>query len=117
MKRILACLLALPLTLAACGAQTADTASTPPAEPAQTTETAPEATTPAAATAGRLRSTASYYMMYTNTGLYGIIQKYDETTNNRHFLCHKNGLRRCRTGKAGGNRPARRPILWHGRLG
>ena len=30
MKKILACLLALPLTLAACGAQTADTASTPP---------------------------------------------------------------------------------------
>ena len=56
MKKILACLLALPLTLAACGAQTADTGSTPPTEPTQTTETAPEATTPAAATAGRLRS-------------------------------------------------------------
>ena len=35
MKKILACLLALPLTLAACGAQTADTASIPPAEPAR----------------------------------------------------------------------------------
>ena len=89
MKKILACLLVLPLTLAACGAQTADTASTPPAEPAQTTETAPEAATPAAATAGRLRSTASYYMMYTNTGLYGMNQKYDEATNTDTFYVIK----------------------------
>ena len=41
MKKAIACLLALPLTLAACGAQGADSAQSQPAtETEQTTETA-----------------------------------------------------------------------------
>ena len=67
MKKILACLLALPLTLAACGAQTADTGSTPPTEPTQTTETAAAASTPAGGTASTRRRTGTNNMMKTNT--------------------------------------------------
>lgn len=48
MKKAIACLLALPLTLAACGAQGADSAQSQPAtETEQTTETAQETTAPA----------------------------------------------------------------------
>ena len=80
MKKILACLLALPLALAACGAQTSDTApSAPTTETTQTTETAPETTAPAVSTSGKLRGTG--YWLYTNNGLYSMNQKYDEATN------------------------------------
>lgn len=75
MKKFLACLLALPLTLAACGAQTADTASTP-AESAQTTETAPETSTPAVATMGRLRDTSM--MMAVGNGVYTVNEKWND---------------------------------------
>ncbi len=91
MKKILACLLALPLALAACGAQTADTAqSAPPAESEQTTETAPETSAPAASTTGRLRS--SSYMVYTSTGMYSMNQKYDEATETDTFYIIKTDL-------------------------
>ena len=47
MKKAIACLLALPLALAACGAQGADSAQSQPAtETEQTTETAQETTAP-----------------------------------------------------------------------
>lgn len=75
MKKFLACLLALPLTLAACGAQTADTASTP-AESAQTTETAPGTSTPAVATMGRLRDTSM--MMAVGNGVYTVNEKWND---------------------------------------
>ena len=75
MKKFLACLLALPLTLAACGAQTADTASTP-AESAQTTETASETSTPAVATMGRLRDTSM--MMAVGNGVYTVNEKWND---------------------------------------
>ena len=75
MKKFLACLLALPLALAACGAQTADTASTP-AESAQTTETAPETSTPAVATMGRLRDTSM--MMAVGNGVYTVNEKWND---------------------------------------
>ena len=75
MKKFLACLLALPLTLAACGAQTADTASTP-AESAQTTETAPETSTPAVATMGQLRDTSM--MMAVGNGVYTVNEKWND---------------------------------------
>lgn len=75
MKKFLACLLALPLTLTACGAQTADTASTP-AESAQTTETAPETSTPAVATMGRLRDTSM--MMAVGNGVYTVNEKWND---------------------------------------
>lgn len=75
MKKFLACLLALPLTLAACGAQTADTASTP-AESAQTTETAPKTSTPAVATMGRLRDTSM--MMAVGNGVYTVNEKWND---------------------------------------
>ena len=75
MKKFLACLLVLPLTLAACGAQTADTASTP-AESAQTTETAPETSTPAVATMGRLRDTSM--MMAVGNGVYTVNEKWND---------------------------------------
>ena len=75
MGKFLACLLALPLALAACGAQTADTASTP-AESAQTTETAPETSTPAVATMGRLRDTSM--MMAVGNGVYTVNEKWND---------------------------------------
>ena len=75
MKKFLACLLALPLALTACGAQTADTASTP-AESAQTTETAPETSTPAVATMGRLRDTSM--MMAVGNGVYTVNEKWND---------------------------------------
>ena len=78
MKKFLACLLALPLALAACGAQTADTASTP-AESAQTTETAPETSTPAVATMGRLRDTSM--MMAVGNGVYTVNEKWNDENN------------------------------------
>ena len=88
MKKAIACLLALPLALAACGAQTQDAVpSAPPDETTQTTETAPETTAPAVGTAGKLRGTA--YKLYTNTGLYSMNQKYDEATNINTFYLIK----------------------------
>ena len=78
MKKFLACLLALPLALTACGAQTADTASTP-AESAQTTETAPETSTPAVATMGRLRDTSM--MMAVGNGVYTVNEKWNDENN------------------------------------
>ena len=54
MKKAIACLLALPLTLAACGAQGADSAQNQPAtETEQTTETAQETTAPAVGHCGQ----------------------------------------------------------------
>ena len=88
MKKAIACLLALSLTLAACGAQGADSAQSQPAtETEQTTETAQETTAPAVGTAGKLRGTA--YRLYTNTGLYSMNQKYDEATNTDTFYLIK----------------------------
>ena len=88
MKKAIACLLVLPLTLAACGAQGADSAQSQPAtETEQTTETAQETTVPAVGTAGKLRGTA--YRLYTNTGLYSMNQKYDEATNTDTFYLIK----------------------------
>lgn len=116
MKKAIACLLALPLALAACGAQGADSAQSQPAtETEQTTETAQKTTAPAVGTAGKLRGTA--YMLYTNTGLYSMNQKYDEATNTDTFYLIKNRLRHRHAAKAGGDRAARRRSLWHGRLG
>ena len=67
MKKAIACLLALPLALAACGAQGADSAQSQPAtETEQTTETAQKTTAPPVGTAGKLRGIA--YTLYTNTG-------------------------------------------------
>jgi hypothetical protein len=88
MKKAIACLLVLPLTLAACGAQGADSAQSQPAtETEQTTETAQKTTAPAVGTAGKLRGTA--YTLYTNTGLYSMNQKYDEATNTNTFYLIK----------------------------
>ena len=88
MKKAIACLLALPLALAACGAQGADSAQSQPAtETEQTTETAQKTTAPPVGTAGKLRGTA--YMLYTNTGLYSMNQKYDEATNTDTFYLIK----------------------------
>ena len=88
MKKAIAGLLALSLTLAACGAQGADSAQSQPAtETEQTTETAQETTAPAVGTAGKLRGTA--YRLYTNTGLYSMNQKYDEATNTNTFYLIK----------------------------
>ena len=88
MKKAIACLLALPLALAACGAQGADSAQSQPAtETEQTTETAQKTTAPAVGTAGKLRGTA--YTLYTNTGLYSMNQKYDEATNTNTFYLIK----------------------------
>lgn len=80
MKKFLACLLALPLALAACGAQTSDPApSAPTAETTQTTETAPETTTPAVGITGRLRGTSM--MMAVNDGFYTINEKWNEAND------------------------------------
>ena len=88
MKKAIACLLALPLALAACGAQGADSAQSQPAtETEQTPETAQNTTAPAVGTAGKLRGTA--YTLYTNTGLYSMNQKYDEATNTNTFYLIK----------------------------
>ena len=89
LKKAIACLLALPLALSACGAQTPDAApSTPPAETTQTTETAPETPTPAVGTAGRLRK-ASMLLTATDAGLYSMNQSYDEETNTDIFYLIK----------------------------
>ena len=81
MKKAIACLLALPLALAACGAQTADVAqSTPTAETEQTAETTE--TAPAQADthiAGRLREASM--MMSTGSCVYSINEKWDKETN------------------------------------
>ena len=88
MKKAIACLLALPLALAACGAQGADSAQSQPAtETEQTTETAQKTTAPPVGTAGKLRGIA--YTLYTNTGLYSMNQKYDEATNTNTFYLIK----------------------------
>ncbi len=84
MKKAIACLLALPLALAACGTQTADVAqSTPtaeteqPTEAAETTETAP--TQDDTHIAGRLREASM--MMSTGSCVYSINEKWDKETN------------------------------------
>ena len=57
MKKAIACLLALPLALAACGAQGADSAQSQPAtETEQTTETAQKTTAPAVSSLSRFTS-------------------------------------------------------------
>ena len=81
MKKFIACLLALPLALAACGAQGADTAQSQPTaetEPAaETTEGAPaQADTHIA---GRLREASM--MMSTGSCVYSINEKWDKETN------------------------------------
>ena len=99
MKKAIACLLALPLALAACGAQGADSAQSQPAtETEQTTETAQKTTAPAVGTAGKLRGTA--YRLYTNTGLYSMNQKYDEATPPRSKSWRRSSCK------------AERPVAW-----
>ncbi len=81
MKKAIACLLALPLALAACGAQDADTAqSAPTAETEQTAETTETAPVQAADTAiaGRLREASM--MMSTTNCVYSINEKWDKET-------------------------------------
>ena len=81
MKKFIACLLALPLALTACGAQTTDAApSAPTAETEQTAEAAE--TAPAQADthiAGRLREASM--MMSTGSCVYSINETWDKETN------------------------------------
>lgn len=81
MKKMIACLLALPLAFTACGAETVDTAQSQPTvetEPvAETTETAPaQADTHIA---GRLREASM--MMSTGSCVYSINEKWNKETN------------------------------------
>lgn len=88
MKKTIACLLALPLALSACGAQTSDAVqSAPPAETTQTTETAPETSAPAVGTAGRLRRTS--ILTATDTGLYTVNEKWNAETGIETFYLFK----------------------------
>ena len=112
MKKAIACLLALPLALAACGAQGADSAQSQLAtETEQTTETAQKTTAPPVGTAGKLRGIA--YTLYTNTGLYSMNQKYDEATNTNTFYLIKTD---CDTARSKSWRrsscKAERPVAW-----
>ena len=81
MKKFIACLLALPLALTACGAQTTDAApSQPTTETEQTAETTETAPVQAADTgiAGRLREASM--MMSTGSCVYSINEKWDAAT-------------------------------------
>lgn len=116
MKKAIACLLALPLTLAACGAQTTQPA--PTTAPEMTTEATTEngESTPAEGNQpgimGRMRPCST--KVETAAGLYTL--HFNEAANRGCLLCRQNGHRDSHAGKGGKHHVGWR-LLRYGCLG
>lgn len=88
MKKLIACLLALPLALSACGAQNAQSAATPaPAavETEQTTETAPAEDAAKTGITGEVR--VCNPQLETATGVYTMDERYSDAETDETDFC------------------------------
>ena len=116
MKKAIACLLALPLALAACGAQTTQPA--PTTAPEMTTEATTEngKSTPAEVNqpgiTGRMRPCSTE--VETAAGLYSLHELFNEAANENVYC--QNGHRDSHAGKGGKHHVGWR-LLRYGRLG
>ena len=93
MKKLIACLLALPLALSACGAQNAQSAATPaPAavETEQTTETSPAENAAKTGITGEVRVCSA--QQETSAGVYTMNESYDESAQESSFCITRTDL-------------------------